>query len=140
MCAGVSGEDVGRAGIVIRVISRIIAFLLIAESLFGALNFTQLIAQIGIYTPLTIVLILLRAIVNALLFVGGWTLANHRPQGPALARYALVASAVVTLFDVGLNFAPTGVYTWWRWQVTAGYAVYVAICLWVLSRSHASSQ
>ena len=102
---------------VIRVIARLIAFLLIAESLFGALNFTQLIPQIGIYTPLTIALILLRAVVNAFLFVGGWTLANRRPQGPALARYALLASAVLTLFDVGLNLAPTMVYPWWRWEI-----------------------
>ena len=116
----------------IRVISRLIAFLLIAESLVGALNFTQLISQIGIYTPLTIALILLRAMVNALLFVGGWTLANRRPQGPTLARYALVASGVLTVFDVGLNLAPTMVYPWWRWQVTGGYFIYAVICIWAL--------
>ena len=116
----------------IRVISRVIALLLIAESLVGALNFTQLISQIGIYAPLTIALILLRAVVNAFLFVGGWTLANRRPQGPALARYALIASAVLTLFDVGLNLAPTMVYPWWRWQVTAAYLVYAAACIGIL--------
>lgn len=116
----------------IRVISRLIAFLLLAESLFGALNFTQLISQIGIYTPLTITLILLRAAVNALLFVGGWTLANRQPQGPALARYALLASAVLTVFDVGLNLAPTTIYPWWRWEVTAGYGIYVTLCIWAL--------
>ena len=117
---------------VIRVISRLIAFLLIAESLVGALNFTQLISQIGIYTPLTIALILLRAVVNAFLFVGGWTLANQRPQGPALARYALLASGVLTVFDVGLNLAPSMVYPWWRWQVTGGYLIYAAACIWAL--------
>lgn len=119
-------------GFVIRVISRIIAFLLIAESLFGALNFTQVVSQIGIYAPLTIALILLRALVNAFLFVGGWTLANQRPQGPALSRYALLASAVLTLFDVGLNLAPTMIYPWWRWQVAAGYGIYAAICIGAL--------
>jgi len=116
----------------IRVIARVIAFLLIAESLVGALNFTQLIAQIGIYAPVTIGLILLRMMVNALLFVGGWTLANRRPQGPALARYALLASAAVTILDVGLNLAPTMVYPWWRWQVTGGYVIYAVLCIWVL--------
>jgi hypothetical protein len=116
----------------IRVISRLIAFCLIAEALFGALNFTQLIPQIVIYTPLTIALILLRAMVNAFLFVGGWTLANRRPQGPALARYALAAGAVLTLFDVGLNLAPTMIYPWWRWQVTAGYFIYAMTCILIL--------
>jgi len=115
-----------------KVISRLIAFCLIAESLFGALNFTQLISQIGIYTPLTIALILLRGVVNAFLFVGGWTLANKRPQGPALARAALLTSAVLTVFDVGLNLAPTMTYPWWRWQVTAGYGIYVVICIFAL--------
>ena len=116
----------------IRVISRLIAFCLIAEALFGALNFTQLIPQIVIYTPLTIALILLRAVVNAFLFVGGWTLANRRPQGPALARHALAAGAVLTLFDVGLNLAPTMIYPWWRWQVTAGYFIYAMTCILIL--------
>jgi hypothetical protein len=116
----------------IRVITRLIAFLLIAEALVGALNFTQLLPQISIYTPLTIALILLRAAVNAFLFVGGWTLANRRPQGPALARYALVASAVLTIFDLGLNLAPAMVYAWWRWQATAAYIIYAAACVWVL--------
>jgi hypothetical protein len=116
----------------IRVLSRLIAFCLIAESLFGALNFTQLVSQIGIYAPLTIALILLRAAVNAFLFAGGWTLANRRPQGPVLARYALLASALLTLFDVGLNLAPTMVYPWWRWQVTGGYLIYVVTCIWAL--------
>ena len=116
----------------IHVISRLVAFLLIAESLFGALNFTQLIAQIGIYSPLTIALILLRALVNAFLFVGGWTLANRRPPGPALARYALLASAVLTVFDVGFNLAPTMFYPWLRWQVTGAYCIYAAACIWAL--------
>ena len=120
---------------VIHVIARFIALLLIAESLVGALNFTQLVSQIGIYTPLTIALILVRALVNAFLFVGGWTLANRRPQGPALARYALIASAVLTIFDLGFNLAPTMVYPWWRWQMTIAYAVYAAVCVWVLQVS-----
>jgi len=117
------------------VIARLIAFLLIAEALFGALNFSQLVSQIGIYTPFTIALILLRAVVNAFLFVGGWTLANRQPQGPALARYALSASAALTIFDLGLNLAPTMVYPWWRWQVTVAYGIYAAVCVWVLQYS-----
>jgi hypothetical protein len=115
-------------------VSRLIAFCLIAEGLFGALNFTQLLSQIEIYAPLTIALILVRAIVNAGLFVGGWTLANRRPQGRALAVAALAASAVLTLFDVGFNLAPSNVYPWWRWQVTAGYCLYAALSIWYLRR------
>jgi hypothetical protein len=97
----------------IRVISRLIAFLLLAESLFGALNFTQLISQLGIYTPLTIALILVRA--------GGECVSVHRrvdagepaAAGAALASYALAASAVLT----SLTWAST-----WRrpWSIPGG--------------------
>ena len=125
---------------VIHVIARVIALLLIAEALFGALNFSQLISQISIYTPFTIALILVRAVVNAFLFVGGWTLANRQPQGPALARYALLASGVLTMLDVGFNLAPTMVYAWWRWQFTAGYGIYAAICIWALKRAESSAR
>ena len=132
-------NDNEHAFMLIRVIARIIAFALIAEALFGALSFTQLLPQIGIYTPLTIALILVRAMVNAFLFVGGWTLANNRPQGPALARYALLASAVLTIFDVGLNLAPSNIYYWLRWQVTGAYAAYAAVCVNVLSHQISKS-
>jgi hypothetical protein len=44
----------------------------------------------------------------------------------------VLTSAVLTVFDVGLNLAPTMVYPWWRWQVTAGYLIYAAACIWAL--------
>ena len=123
----------------IRVIARVVAVLLIAESLFGALTFTQLLPQLGAYTPITIALIVLRAVTNAFLFVAGWTLANNRPQGAALARGALLASAVLTIFDLGLNLAPSNVYYWLRWQVTAAYGIYAITCAYLLKRSQDST-
>jgi hypothetical protein len=116
------------------VLSRLIAFALIAESLFAALYVANLLPQIGIYDALAIALVFTRGALGALQFTGGWMLANRRPQGTVLARWALVAGAVLTVFDVGFNLAPTSIYPWYRWHVTALYAVYALGAIWVLSR------
>ena len=91
----------------IRVIVRAVAFLLIAEAMFGALRLSVLLSQLGIYDALAIVLILARGALGVLQFTGGWLVANHRPPGVVFARWALVAGAVLTIFDVGLQLAPT---------------------------------
>lgn len=119
------------------VLSRLIAFLLIAESLFGALRFAELLSQLRIYDAVAIALILARGLLGALQFVGGWQLANRRPAGPALARAALISGAVLTILDVGLNLAPTGIYYWYRWHVTAAYFVYAIVAAVTVSVSEA---
>jgi len=101
--------------------------------MFGALRLSTLLAQIGIYDALAIALILVRGAVNVLQFTGGWLLANRRPPGVVFARWALVAGAVLTIFDVGLQLAPTDIYHWYRWHVTVAYGLYAAAALWCLS-------
>ena len=117
----------------IRVIVRVIAFCLIAEAMFGALRLSVLLSQLGIYDALAIALILARAALGVLQFTGGWLLANHRPAGAMFARWALFAGAVLTVFDVGLQLAPTSIYHWYRWHVTVAYAFYAAVALWCLT-------
>ena len=116
--------------------SRIIAFLLIAESLFCALRVAELLPQLAAYDVVAVTLILARGLLGAAQFVSGWLLANRRPQGFAMAPYALVAGAALTCLDVGFNLAPTSVYYWLRWQVTGAYAVYaVGAALYLRRRS-----
>ena len=103
---------------------RLIAFLLIAEAMFGALRVAGLLPQLSAYDFVAITLIVLRGLVGAWQFVSGWLLANRRPQGLAMAPWALLASATLTVFEVGFNLAPTDIYYWLRWQVTGGYALY----------------
>jgi hypothetical protein len=117
-----------------RVITRALAFLLIAESMFGALRLSVLLSQLGIYDALAIALILTRGALGVLQFTGGWLLANHRPAGVLFARWALFAGAVLTIFDVGLQLAPTSVYHWYRWHVTVAYGAYAAAAIWCLTR------
>src|SRR5512132_3559539 len=100
----------------VRVLTRLIAFLLIAEALFSALRLATLLSQLGIYDPVAIALIVARGALGALQFTGGWMLATHRPAGPVLARWALAGGAALTVLDVGLRLAPSTVYYWYRWQ------------------------
>jgi hypothetical protein len=115
-------------------ISRLLAFLLIAESLFGALYVSSLIAYVGNYDGVAVALILARGVLGALQFIGGWLLANRRPAGPVLARFALVAGAVHVVLSLGFNLAPTDIYYWYRWHVTTAYCAYALAGVALLSR------
>ena len=122
----------------IHVIARVVAFLLIAEAMFGALRLAGLLSQLGIYEPFVRVLILARGALGALQFAGGWMVANHRPAGPVLARSALIAGALLTVLDVGLRLAPSGVPYWYRWQYTAAYCVYAGVAWGILRAAYRS--
>jgi hypothetical protein len=123
----------------IRVITRVIAFCLVAEAMFGALRLSVLLSQLGIYDPIAIALILARGAVGVLQFTGGWLLANHRPAARAFARSGLLAAAVLTIFDVGLQLAPTSIYHWYRWHVTVAYALYAVAAIWCLTLQQAGT-
>jgi hypothetical protein len=92
--------------------------------MFGALRVAGLLPQLSAYDFVAITLIVLRGLVGAWQFVSGWLLADRRPQGLAMAPWALLTSAALMVFEVGFNLAPTDIYYWLRWQVTGGYAVY----------------
>jgi len=109
---------------------RIVASLLIAESLFAGVRVAGLLPALAGYDAVAILLILARGLLGAAQFTGGWMLAINRPPGAALAGTALPAAAVLTIFDVGLSLAPTGIYPWWRWQFTVAYGVYALVAAW----------
>lgn len=117
------------------VIVRLLAFLLIAEALFGGVRVAGLLPRLPGYDVVAIALILARGLLGALQFTGGWLLATHRPQGPVIARSAFLGGALLTVFDVGLGLAPTSIYAWLRWQVTAVYAAYaIAAAIFLATR------
>jgi hypothetical protein len=101
--------------------------------MFGGLRVAGVVSRLSGYDAVAVALILARGLLCALQFISGWLLANRRPQGFALAPWAFVVSATLTPLDVGLNLAPTGVYYWLRWQVTAAYdafAIAAALFVW----------
>jgi hypothetical protein len=125
--------------LIIPVIRRAVAFLLIAESLLTAARMTSMLSIISVYDGVALLLIVLRALLVPLQFAGGWFVASRRPQGPPLARAALVLGAVLTVFDVGLGLAPSPIYPWWRWQATLAYAIYAVLGVLVMPRGDAGS-
>jgi hypothetical protein len=125
--------------LIIPVIRRAVAFLLIAESLLTAARMTSMLSIISVYDGVALLLIVLRALLVPLQFAGGWFVASRRPQGPPLARAALVLGAVLTVFDVGLGLAPSPIYPWWRWQATLAYAIYAVLGVLVMRSGEAGS-
>ena len=121
-----------------RVISRVIAFALIAESLFGALYVTTLLSSLQGYDAVAVALIVARGLLGALQFVAGWTLANRRPVAVVLARWALAGGVILTVLMVGFYLAPTDIYHWYRWQWTAGYCIYATLGIAVIRRAYRS--
>src|SRR5262245_53992002 len=117
------------------VIVRLIAFALIAEALFGALYLSNYLTFLATYDPVAIVLILSRGVIGALQFAGGWMLATRRPTGAVLARWGLIGGAAFMILAVGFNLAPSDVYHWYRWHVTAAYFAYAATAIWILRRA-----
>jgi hypothetical protein len=116
-------------------VTRLVAFLLITEAIVNGLSVGSLISALPGHDASVVVFVLLRGLVSALQFAGGWSLAERRASGPALARASLLAGAGLTFFDVGLNLAPTNIPYWYRWHWTAIYCVYALAALWWLSRS-----
>jgi hypothetical protein len=116
------------------VTERVIAFLLIAEAMFGALRLAQVLPRLGFYDALAQLLIVVRGLVCAMEFAGGWMLAERRQNSARFAGLALLASAALTPLDVGLNLAPNDVFPTYRWSVTIGYGVLATAAAWLLFR------
>lgn len=114
--------------------TRLLAFLLIAEGIFNAVYVAGLVSALPGHDASVVVFVLLRGLVSALQFAGGWSLAERRPGGLPLARASLIAGAVLTTFDVGLNLAPTNIPYWYRWHWTGIYWIYALVAIWLLTR------
>jgi len=121
-----------------RALSRIVAFLLIAESLFGALYVSSVLSSLAAYDAVAVALIVARGLLGALQFAAGWTLANRRPVASVLAPASLLAGAILTMLIVGFNLAPTDFYYWYRWQITAAYWSYAAAAIAVIRIAYRS--
>ena len=105
---------------------RLLALLLIAEGTWSAFSIATLLPTLAIYPGRVVALLALRAAVAAAECSGGWSLATHGRAGPALARWALAASAILTTFEVGWRLTPTDLWPGYRWYYVCGYWLYAA--------------
>jgi hypothetical protein len=112
----------------------VLSSLFLLESFLAALYLSQLISDLPGYDALVIAVVLARGVVGALQFTAAWLLRARRATGVVAARWAIVSAALWVLLAVGFNLAPTSVYPWWRWQVTAAYGCYAGAILLALRR------
>jgi hypothetical protein len=115
-------------------VHRLLGAILIGEAAIAGLATLQSLPALPGYDAVAVVLILARAGVGALQLTSGVLLFEQRPPGTALARVALILSAIVTTMTVGFRWAPSDVYYWIRWQFVAAYWVYAVGAIWFLRR------
>jgi hypothetical protein len=111
---------------------RLVAYLLIAEGLLGALWLANLVPVIAAHGPVTIALIVARGLVAAAQLMSGWLLIRRRPPGAPIARGALLASAALVILEIGLRLAPSNLDPTFRWPVVAAYGAYAMALRWSL--------
>lgn len=113
----------------------VVALALVAEGLLTALWVAGRLPTLVIYSPLTILIIGVRAIVGALQFASGWMLIRRVPPAAIFAKAALIASATLLTIELGAEITPTNLFPSYRWPVIGVYWVYVGVASWVLRRS-----
>ena len=98
------------------------------------LQFATLIYTIAAYDLLATAILVARALVAMSLATAAWLLTNNAPPARTIARAALLASAVLYVFDAGLALAPSIAPPFFRWQFVGAYWVYAGLAVWALSR------
>ena len=114
---------------------RLIALLLIAEGASSGYWITTLVPRFGGFDAIVDVVLALRALVAAAQVAGGIALRARRPVATPLAQSALIASAVLMVFEVGARIAPSNLTPSLRVPVVAAYAIYAAFAAWALQRA-----
>ena len=111
---------------------RIAAFLLIAEGLLDVLWLANIVPVIAAHGPLTIVLLIARSLVAAALLMSGWLILGGRPPAGAIARGALLASALLMTLEIGLRLAPSNLDPTFGWPLVIVYWIYTIALRWYL--------
>ena len=113
---------------------RLLGILLIVEAAWRVPGIAGIVYTMATYDLVADVLIAARVVVTALQLTAGSLLLRRRPPAVPLALAALVSSAALLTLEAGFRLAPSGVYSFWRWQVVAAYAVYALVGVLILRR------
>src|SRR5260221_13757641 len=118
-----------------RILTRVIAFLLVLESSMAALWIAGLLPTLAIRGWRTSLLVGCRAGVSACELSGAVSLYGRRGPGPTLSSWALLASAILTTFELGWGLTPTDLDFPFRWWFFGVYWIYASVAsAWLLSR------
>lgn len=113
---------------------RLLGLILTLEAVLAGLSVVRSLPALPGYDAIAVTLILAGGAVGALQAASGFLLLDGNPPGPALGRWALLLSAILTSLVVGFRLAPSDVFYWIRWEFVAGYWAYAAVGIWVLRR------
>ena len=119
---------------------RILGLLLTAEGVWTLVWLTQLLSSLGWRDKASVAVILTRGVVGAMQLTTGWGLASRRPSALALARWVLVASAVLLTIEIGSRLTPTDIDPTYRWPLVAVYWAYALVAILFVRRALLSLQ
>ena len=102
----------------------VLAALLALEAVNSVSWASRILSAAAAYDVVVLGMVLLRVLVSALQGVSAWLLISHALPAVALARLALISSAVLLVFEVGLRLSPSGLTPGTRLPVIVAYAVY----------------
>ena len=121
----------------LRLLRLILPTLLIFEGLYSAVRIAELVPTLMVYDGVTLTLLAVRAVVSGVECAAGWWLRAGRPVGRPLARWALLASALLLTVEIGARLAPSDLDPAFRWPFVAAYWAYALVAvawLWKTGR------
>lgn len=109
-----------------------IAVCLAVEVWWQAGGIGRIISFAAIYDAEVFVVVGLRAVVTAFQAAAAWALWRRLPPGPLFGRWALAASAVLLVFELGLRLSPSSITPGLRWPSVIAYGLYAVLSIVVL--------
>jgi hypothetical protein len=130
----VSRDAASRAGTTI--LRVVIAILLIGEGLLTGTWIAGRLPALAAYPLVVIGLVLVRGLVGAWQFAGGYLLLLRRghPAGAVLAAWSLIASAALLTIELGAQLSPSSLFPSYRWPVLGAYWAYAIAAWWWIRR------
>jgi hypothetical protein len=113
---------------------RLAAFLLVIDALLTGVWLANLLPVLAAYDLLVFALLIARGFTAAALFTGGWLLLGDRPAAAAIARGALLVSAMLLTIEIGFRLAPSNLDPTFRWPLVVLYWLYALAVRWYLGR------
>jgi hypothetical protein len=102
----------------------LIAFLLVIEGLSTGWWLARILPSIQGYDRAAMILVAARVAIGSMQLMGGVFLMSRRLAAATLARFALLASAMLTTFEIGARMVPTNLDPTFRWPLVLAYWVY----------------
>jgi hypothetical protein len=102
----------------------LISFLLVVEGLTTGWWLARILPSIQGYDRAALILVAARTVIGGMQLAGGFFLLGRRLAAGTLARFALLASAMLTTFEIGGRMAPTDLDPTFRWPLVIAYWVY----------------